>query len=586
MSMPALLTAAPPQWSALDALESLLQAQDQAGRPFSPAACAELDRLEQFPAAACRLLDAFGLHRHYVPRRHGGLMADHAELVQLWRAVARRDLTIAVGHGKTFLGAACVWVAADSEQARRLAQEIAAGAVVSWGLTERQHGSDLLAGELAASKTDDGWRVNGEKWLINNATRGQLLCALARTDPAGGPRGFSLLLIDKRQLTETEYRCLPKERTHGIRGADISGIAYQDAQVPDRALVGQAGQGIEIVLKALQLSRTTCVALSLGAADHALQLALDFAAQRILYERRLIALPLVRRIFGEVTASLLTAEVVSVVASRCIHALPGEMSVVSALTKAFVPSTIDQVLTQLGDLIGARAFLSEEHAHGMFQKIERDHRIVAIFDGSTVVNRNALINQFRGLARAYHGQHWEREGLTQAVNLAAALPEFAPQRLRLVSAGGCSVLQSLPAAVAQLGDLPAAVLRLAARLDRAAAALMQELAAYQPAPREVPPQAFELARRYELCFAGAACVQFWLANRAALSNPPLWRNGLWLQACLLRILEQLDPGAIQDEDEDEEDDGDIYAGLTDCIAPNSGSGRIRVSLLPDAAWES
>ena len=54
------------------------------------------------------------------------------------------------------------------------------------------------------------WRLDGEKWLINNATRGQLMCVLARTDPAGGPRGFSLFLVDKRELADGSFRCLPK----------------------------------------------------------------------------------------------------------------------------------------------------------------------------------------------------------------------------------------------------------------------------------------------------------------------------------------------------------------------------------------
>ncbi|MEF9673530.1 acyl-CoA dehydrogenase family protein [Pseudomonas sp. PCH446] len=101
-------------------------------------------------------------------------------------------------------------------------------------MTERSHGSDLLAGELTATPQDNGWTLEGEKWLINNASRGQVMCLLARTSAAGGSRGYSLFVLDKRLQPDTAFSLLPKVKTHGIRGADISGIALHKAFVPNR----------------------------------------------------------------------------------------------------------------------------------------------------------------------------------------------------------------------------------------------------------------------------------------------------------------------------------------------------------------
>ena len=51
-----------------------------------------------------------GLPRLYVPAEFGGALTRYDELVAALQAVARRDLTVAIGHGKTFLGAsACGW---------------------------------------------------------------------------------------------------------------------------------------------------------------------------------------------------------------------------------------------------------------------------------------------------------------------------------------------------------------------------------------------------------------------------------------------------------------------------------------------
>ncbi|MFD0329357.1 acyl-CoA dehydrogenase family protein [Streptacidiphilus monticola] len=244
-------------------LELRLGPAEDPANPFSFRACLDLDEREEFPAGPCARLEELGVHAYYVPAEHGGRLENYEQLLQVMRTVARRDLTVAIGHGKTYLGGVCVWVAGDQEQADRLAEAIHAGLPVSLGLTERAHGSDLLAGEVRAEPDGDGgWLVSGEKWLINNATRGSLISLLTRTDPAGGPRAFSILLVDKRKLPQGSYRHLDKVHTHGIRGADISGIAFDRAPVPASAVVGDVGGGLETVLKALQLTRTMCAALS------------------------------------------------------------------------------------------------------------------------------------------------------------------------------------------------------------------------------------------------------------------------------------------------------------------------------------
>ncbi|MFJ8234060.1 acyl-CoA dehydrogenase family protein [Streptomyces sp. NPDC094448] len=542
--------------SAVEALDSVLGAPGDEHASFRPGALAELDRREAFPSAACRVLDDFGLPAHYVPVTAGGRLDDHTELMLLLRTVARRDLTVAVAHGKTFLGAASVWVAGTAEQAGRTGQLVLSGAIASWGLTERQYGSDLLAGQVTAVRTaDGGWLIDGEKWLINNATRGHLVCVLARTEPDGGPRGFSLLLVDKRRLTEGSFTCLPKVPTHGIRGADISGIAFQRAEVPAAALVGETGAGVEIVLKALQLTRTICVALSLGAGDTAVRIAADYARGRRLYGRTLSELPRIRRILGEITAAQLLAEATAIVAGRSIHALTGEMSVTSAVTKALVPDLVQGILDRTAELLGVRSFLTEEYADGTFAKLERDHRVVAIFDGNTAVNRNALIDQFPLLATGYRRGRTDPAAVAAATRLAVPVPEFDRAGLALISQGGCSVVQSLPDAVARVralaetGQIPAEAADLAERIRDETDLLHQDLGARRRTARDVPASAFAQAERYELCFAAAACLHLWLNNAPDAADPggppTVWHDALWLRACLSTVLTRLghSPGA-------------------------------------------
>jgi alkylation response protein AidB-like acyl-CoA dehydrogenase len=471
-----------------------------------------------------------------VPARLGGKLVDHLGSSLMVRAVARRDLTVAIAHAKTFLGAVSVWLAGTESQRSWLAQEIRAGRLVAWALTERDHGSDLFACELAATPHDETWRLDGEKWLINNATRAELVCVLARTRPRGGPLGFSLFLVDKRRLESSAYGCLPRVRTHGIRGADISGIRFTEAAVPAGALVGDAGRGLYVVLGSLQLTRTVCTVLSLGAADHGLRIAAQFTRGHARSTPRIL---------GEAAALRLLAEATAIVALRGIEAFPEEMSVIAAVAKGFVPTAVDLLLSRLASLLGAVAFVADPSTHGTFEKLERDHRIVALFDGSTAVCHAALIAQFPRLAEGY-GTAATHDRLASASCLASPPPEFDPAALRL-SSPGCTLLAALPELIAELrgltarGELPERVLALAITLESTTAALHRELGAIVPAVRQIPTAHFVLARRYELCFAAAACLSLWAHNRHThAAERGLPSDTTWLEGALVVVLRLLD----------------------------------------------
>ncbi|GAA3910480.1 acyl-CoA dehydrogenase [Streptomyces lacrimifluminis] len=571
-----------PPYLVAQELESLLGDPEEPGTAFSHARSLELDENEEFPADICRQLEGWGLQEFYIPAEYGGRLTDYETVMQVMRVVARRDLTVAVGHGKTYLGGVCVWISGTAEQARRLAADIRAGVPVSLALTERAHGSDLLAGDVRGEADGaGGWRVSGEKWLINNATRGSLLSVLTRTAEDGGPRGFTVLLVDKRGLAEgDDYHCLDKIRTHGIRGADISGITFDAAPVPADAAVGGEGGGVETVLKALQLTRTMCASLSLGAADHALAIALDFTERRELFGRRLIDLPQARHVLASAAADVLVGEALATVAARTVHTVPDELSVVAAATKYLVPTGTEGVIADLTRLLGARAFLKDVHARGMFQKVDRDHRIVGLFDGNTLVNLNSLVNQFRSLSRGWLRGGGDTSGAVRAFDVAQPLPPLDPARLSLVARRGSGVMATLPMSVAALRAEAAGrpelkgALGAAERLLAVTGRVHESMDAYRTVVTDVPPAAFDVARRYSLCLAGAACLGLWAHNhRAAESGRTgaLWRDGVWLWPVLDRLLVRLG--------EPDAGDPDAYPPLLERLRAARNAGEL-FSLFP------
>jgi alkylation response protein AidB-like acyl-CoA dehydrogenase len=559
----------PDQYSSAMALERRL------GDPLDPqseisfARAAQQDESEEYPAAACALLDRLGLHRHYVPVDCGGQLASFEELTALARVVARRDLTVAVAHGKTLLGALAVWLAGDEAQRRRVAAIVQAGGQVALALSERAHGADLLAGEAAAqpvpgggARGEGGWLLSGEKWLINNATRGAALTVLARTSADGGPRGFSLFLVEKALLAPGSYTDLPKLKTLGLRGADISGIRFDGCHLPAGSLIGRLGGGLEVTMALLQVSRTFVAGLSLGAAETALRTVLAFALSRRLYGSVVFAIPHARRALVDGFVDLLLCDCLTVAAVRGLHAATEQASLFSAVVKYFVPTTLESAMRSLAVVLGARHYLREEHLWGVLQKTMRDGAIVSLFDGSTVVNLSGLALELRALARAAAAPATARGAARSAISADAALrarleilfnlerpvPRFEPARLVLSSRGRDDLLRGLALirpALRRSGEAehadPRVVAAVAAAAERILRARRVQLRRLEELARSgvgpafaMSPPAFELAASYCRLYAAAACIQMWQGSRHLLGE--FFARGEWLVLALARLL--------------------------------------------------
>ncbi|MFD4354132.1 acyl-CoA dehydrogenase family protein [Nocardia sp. NPDC058518] len=553
-------------------VDDILGAGAELDNPAGHSALNTADRIDEFPTGAVALLDDNRVFEYYVPVEYGGKLDDYAATMNIIRTVAGRSVTLAVAHGKTFLGAVTVWVGADQALAQRVADVILAGTAVSWGLTERGHGSDLLSGDMRLTRDEqDNLVLDGEKWLINNATRGGALTLLVRSKPEGGPRGFDLVFFDKSR--HDTHRPVPKELTHGIRGADISGIRIDSAIVDEADLVGRTGTGLETVLRGLQLTRTLCCALSLGAADSALEAAMEFARTRNLYGRKLIELPDACRILGEALADQFLNEAFAFVVARSIHELPAELSVHCAAAKFLVPTRTEAMIRRLRGLVGARSVLDGDDR--VLGRIERDHRIVSLFDGNTVVNLSSMISQF-SLVSGKGALPADTMAATCRMDRDPEPVEYA--RLSLLAKRGSSALRSLAAlaeATAQDHGTPDPLRALIAETSRITDDETARAAGQPLNAADTPNSSFVVAERLSLCLGAACAIHFWYANRDDHAGHPLWHDGLWLEAVLGRVL-----GALRGDT----GEFDSTHGSTDRLlaAALELFGAQRISVLGDA----
>ncbi|WP_246573289.1 acyl-CoA dehydrogenase family protein [Kineosporia corallincola] len=561
-------TATPPTGAVIDGVRPLTQAIDLAealenwlGDPglannaISFGQSLELEERDEMPQEGIDRLRAFGFHRYFVPARLGGALRTADELLMLTRAVSRRDMNVMIAES-TQLWTMLPWIAGDPAQQERYAAQVLAGGVIPClAYSEKAHGADLGANEFRATPDAGEYVLNGEKWPINRGDTSTHVVLLGTTGDENTPdkRRESLFYVERSQLEAGTVRGLDRVPTYGLRGCDISGIAFENARVDASSRLGAEGAGLELALKGLLVTRTFCTGLSLGAGDAMLRTVADFLSRRRLYDGPASEIPYVSESLANSYVSLLVAECESLVSMRGMHLYLDEFSLWANLAKVQVARLVDANSAVLARVLGARYYMrAPEHA-GIFQKQLRDGAIVSVFDGSEPVCLDSIALQLAALARA--GRKARHDDWAQLYDLRRPLEEFDPARVTIFGKGRDAVLASLPALVQALDEvspspeLPAERLGLLreqaaglyeelqalfARIDGSRPLIAKQAAQPSGSAKTTAPQLMRLAGEVASLHTKVAALGTWLHNRDHLGD--FFAAAEWLTVALARPL--------------------------------------------------
>lgn len=153
--------------------------------------------------------------------------------------------------------------------------------IACFGLSEANAGSDVLSIQTYARKSGDKYILNGSKMYITNGSICDFATVAAYTDRSKGHHGISLFAVDK----ETPGFTRTKLHKFCVRSSDTAEFVFSDCPVPERNLIGEEGRGFQYLMETLDIGRISHASSRLGAAESVLELALEYAKQRIQFGR-------------------------------------------------------------------------------------------------------------------------------------------------------------------------------------------------------------------------------------------------------------------------------------------------------------
>jgi short-chain 2-methylacyl-CoA dehydrogenase len=229
------------------------------------------------PTDLLREMGALGLLGMLIPEEWGGIGMSTTGFVAAMEEIGRADQSVAAAwQAHVTIGSLPLYLFGNDDQCERWLRPLAEGRVLgAFGLTEPDAGSDARGIRTKAERQDGGWLINGRKTFISNAGTDMSfgVTLLARTEAS-----YSTFVVEK----ETPgFSMGPKMRGIGWRGLDTRELYFDGVWVPDDHLVGDPDVGLSQFLRTLEVGRISIAALSLSLTQAVLDLATDYARQRV-----------------------------------------------------------------------------------------------------------------------------------------------------------------------------------------------------------------------------------------------------------------------------------------------------------------
>ncbi len=249
-------------------------------------------------------------------------------------------------------------------------------------LTEAGAGSDAAAMRTTARLEGDEYVINGTKSFITNGSVASIYSLFAMEDPELGNKGFSAFMVPAETPGITIGK---KENKMGQRTADTREVIFQDMRIPARYRLGKGFDGFKIAMMTLDESRATVGAAAVGIARAALEVATQYAKERVQFGKPLAGHQAIQFKLADMAMKVNAARLL------CWHAAwlrdNGRRNTMeSAMAKCFSGDMAMEVTTEAVQILGGYGYMKDYPV----EKYMRDAKLHQIYEGTNEIQRMVI----------------------------------------------------------------------------------------------------------------------------------------------------------------------------------------------------
>ncbi len=345
---------------------------------------AERDRTGDFPTETLRKMGALGLMGVAVPEQWGGAGADYTSLAVAVEEIAAGDGALAtVMSTHNSLGCLPINRHGSEAQKERFLKPLARGEMVGgFSITESQSGSNAADIRTRARPVDDGYIVNGTKHLVTSGSDADVVNIFASTDAEAGTGAICCFIVP---MDTPGVEILRVDEKMGIRASGTASIGFTDVKLSADLMLGQIGQGYQIALESLGISRLGIAAQAVGLAKAALSEALTYAKERESFDKPIIKHQAVAFRLADMATRIEAARQLTHQAVALLDAGQAFQKE-SSMAKLYAGEMVEKVASDAVQIHGGYGYLKDYPV----ERIYRDARICQIYEGTGDIQRMVI----------------------------------------------------------------------------------------------------------------------------------------------------------------------------------------------------
>ena len=326
------------------------------------------------------------------PEEHGG-----AGLSQLGQAVVAEEAA------KCRMGAyvpACgafgadppnaIWLGTPDQIRKYGVPGVQQGRKIYFAISEASGGADPARSiRSRAVRQGDKYVLNGSKMWITGAKGADWGIVFARTGEQGDRGGITAFIVDGQPEGVT-MKPIPVIRSYAPYE-----ITYKDVEIPIEDRLGEEGQGFQICEKWLIEGRIPYAAGTIGIAQEALKLAIDWARERVTFKTKLADKQAIQWMIADSEMELRAARLLTWQAAWVADSGRGDLKTASSIAKVTATETAGRVVDRAIQILGGMGVSQEMPLERWYREL----RIKRIGEGPSEVHRMVLARQLLGTGR-------------------------------------------------------------------------------------------------------------------------------------------------------------------------------------------
>jgi L-prolyl-PCP dehydrogenase len=352
----------------------------------------ERDRGSAFSWEAWKRCGEFGIHGLPAPAEYGGQGADAVTTILALEALGfgctDNGLVFSI-NAHMWTSVVPIWQSGSEDQRRRWLPDLCAGTLIGChAMTEPDAGSDPFAMTTRARRASDGWVLRGRKTFITNAPIADLLIVFARTAEGLGPFGITAFLVERGTPGCSTSLEIDKM---GLRTSPMSEVALDDCFVPETAVLGRVGRGVDVFRASMMWERACIMASQVGLMRRTLERSIAYARERSQFGQPIGKFESIADKIANMKISVDAARALVLRVGRVMD-LGRDATLEAAVAKAFVSEANVRTHLDAVQIHGGYGYTTEFE----IERALRDSIGGTIYSGTTEIQRR-IIARYLGL---------------------------------------------------------------------------------------------------------------------------------------------------------------------------------------------